>query len=120
MNPRVLDCMGRIPREALIAPALKEFAYEDSPLCDELNVGQLCRERFGNDSALIGFGTHTGTVATASDWDEPLQVVSVRPSRADSSEQQFHLAGVRPCFVDLRQAARALHRRDLSAGHRAF
>ena len=36
---------------------------------DELNIGQLCRERFGDEAALIGFGTHTGTVAAASDWD---------------------------------------------------
>ena len=32
---------------------------------DELNIGQLCRERFGDEAALIGFGTHTGTVAAA-------------------------------------------------------
>jgi erythromycin esterase-like protein len=31
-----------------------------------------------------------------------MQVMRVRPSRADSYEQQFHLAGVSPCFVDLR------------------
>src|SRR5207244_1006066 len=30
---------------------------------EELNIGQLCRERFGKAAALIGFGTHTGTVA---------------------------------------------------------
>ena len=35
----------------------------------ELNIGQLCRERFGDEAALIGFGTHSGTVAAASDWD---------------------------------------------------
>lgn len=34
----------------------------------ELNVGQLCREAFGRDAALIGFGTHKGTVAAATDW----------------------------------------------------
>ena len=35
----------------------------------ELNLGELCRGRFGEEAALIGFGTHTGTVAAASDWD---------------------------------------------------
>src|SRR5262249_52816666 len=29
----------------------------------QVNIGQLCREKFGNQAALIGFGTHTGTVA---------------------------------------------------------
>ncbi|WP_244818088.1 protein-L-isoaspartate(D-aspartate) O-methyltransferase [Caballeronia sp. Lep1P3] len=77
-------------------------ATEMGRMRDELNVGQLCRERFGDDAALIGFGTHTGTVAAASDWDDPMQVMNVRPSRADSYEQQFHLAGVSPCMVDLR------------------
>ncbi len=38
----------------------------------QLNVGQLCRERFAADAALIGFGTHTGTVAAADDWDGPM------------------------------------------------
>ena len=28
----------------------------------ELNIGQLCRESYGHDAALIGFGTHSGTV----------------------------------------------------------
>ena len=32
---------------------------------EELNIGQLCRERFGGKAALIGFGTHSGTVAAA-------------------------------------------------------
>jgi erythromycin esterase-like protein len=36
-------------------------------LREELNIGQLCRERFGDEAALIGFGTHTGTVAAASE-----------------------------------------------------
>lgn len=57
---------------------------------DELNIGQLCRERFGDAAALIGFGTHAGTVAAASDWGEPMEVKRVRPSRADSYERAFH------------------------------
>ncbi|CAL8480912.1 protein-L-isoaspartate(D-aspartate) O-methyltransferase (plasmid) [Caballeronia sp. S22] len=67
----------------------------------ELNVGQLCRERFGDQAALIGFGTHTGTVAAASVWDGPMQTMQVRPSRADSYEYQLHLAGVSPCLLNL-------------------
>src|SRR5438105_11868424 len=61
---------------------------------NELNIGQLCRERFGDDAALIGFGTHTGTVAAASDWDGPMQVMRVVPSRPDSYERLAHDAGV--------------------------
>ena len=35
----------------------------------EHNIGQLARDRFGDEAALIGFGTDRGTVAAASDWD---------------------------------------------------
>jgi len=66
---------------------------------DELNIGQLCRQQFGQAARLIGFGTHTGTVAAASDWDGDMQVMSVRPSRADSYERAFHDAGVPPSLI---------------------
>jgi erythromycin esterase-like protein len=57
---------------------------------DELNIGQLCRERFGDKAALIGLGTHAGTVAAADHWDGEMQVMNVRPSREGSVERLFH------------------------------
>jgi erythromycin esterase-like protein len=60
----------------------------------ELNIGQLCRERFGDAAALIGFGTHTGTVACASDWDGPLEIKRVRPALPGSYERLAHDSGV--------------------------
>ncbi|SHK04226.1 Erythromycin esterase homolog [Roseomonas rosea] len=69
----------------------------------ELNIGQLCRERFGQDAALIGFGTHTGTVACATDWDEPMQVKRVNPSRPDSYEWLAHESGLGRFLLDLRE-----------------
>ncbi|SIT03387.1 Erythromycin esterase homolog [Roseivivax lentus] len=68
----------------------------------ELNIGQLCREEWGDDAALIGFGTHAGTVACASDWDGPMEIKAVRPSRADSHEAIFHGAGGERFLLDLR------------------
>ncbi|MGR3907937.1 protein-L-isoaspartate(D-aspartate) O-methyltransferase [Burkholderia sp. SR8] len=76
-------------------------ATEMGSVGGELNVGQLCRERFGHDAALIGFGTHEGTVAAATDWGGPLEIMRVRPSRDDSYERAFHRAGQRRCFADL-------------------
>ncbi|MCV0397228.1 MAG: protein-L-isoaspartate(D-aspartate) O-methyltransferase [Rhizobiaceae bacterium] len=67
---------------------------------DELNIGQLCRERFGADAASIGFGTNTGTVAAASRWDGPVEFMTVRPSSEESAERCFHLAGRPRCMVD--------------------
>ncbi len=67
----------------------------------ELNIGQLCREKFGDDCALIGFGTHGGTVAAATDWDGDMEVKRVRPSREDSYERLCHDSGVRRFLLDL-------------------
>ena len=37
-DPRLLDAMRRVPREAFVKAGMEEFAYEDSPL--EIGVGQ--------------------------------------------------------------------------------
>jgi erythromycin esterase-like protein len=68
----------------------------------ELNIGQLVRERFGREASLIGFGTHSGTVAAADDWDAPMQVMEVRPSREDSHERLCHDTGLPRFLLDLR------------------
>jgi erythromycin esterase-like protein len=60
----------------------------------ELNLGQLVRQSMGRDARLIGFTTHTGTVTAASNWDEPPQRKTVRPSLAGSYERLFHDAGI--------------------------
>ncbi|MGY4466958.1 erythromycin esterase-like protein [Bradyrhizobium sp. LB9.1b] len=70
---------------------------------DELNIGQLCREKFGDAASLIGFGTHTGTVAAASDWDGEMEVMQVRPSRPDSYERLFHDAGAASGLLEFRR-----------------
>jgi erythromycin esterase-like protein len=56
----------------------------------ELNVGQLVRERYGDDARLIGFTTHTGTVTAASEWDGPAERKQVRPAMPGSYELLFH------------------------------
>jgi erythromycin esterase-like protein len=80
---------------------------------EELNIGQLARERFGDQAALIGFGTHTGTVACADDWDQPMKVKPVNPSRPGSYERQAHDAGVERFLLDLRQGVHAAARQAL-------
>ncbi len=67
-------------------------------LREELNIGQLVREKFATDTALIGMGTHQGTVAAASDWDGEMEIMTVNPSRPDSFEQLCHRSG-RPRFL---------------------
>jgi erythromycin esterase-like protein len=77
---------------------------------DELNLGQLCRERYGDGTALIGFGTHTGTVAAASDWDREMEVKRVRPSLPDSYERLCHDAGVPRFLLDTGRDQNLRHR----------
>ena len=69
----------------------------------ELNIGQLAKERFGEQARLIGFGTHSGTVAAADDWDAPMKVKQVRPSVEGSHERLCHDAGVGRFLLDLRE-----------------
>jgi erythromycin esterase-like protein len=67
---------------------------------DELNIGQLCRERFGSDAALIGMGMHTGTVAAATDWDGAMEIKRIKPSRGDSVERLCHDSEVPRFLLD--------------------
>jgi protein-L-isoaspartate(D-aspartate) O-methyltransferase len=67
----------------------------------ELNIGQLCRERYDAQTACIGFGTNDGTVAAAKEWDDDMEVMNVRSSRADSYERLFHDTGKTRCLLDL-------------------
>ena len=70
----------------------------------EFNIGQLCREAYGQDAALIGFSTHTGTVAAASEWDAPMEIKAVRPSRPDSYEALCHEVGQERFLLDFARA----------------
>ena len=70
----------------------------------EFNIGELAKTAYGDEAVLIGFGTDRGTVAAADDWDEPMQVMSVRPARADSHEALFRDTGQGRSLTDLREA----------------
>jgi erythromycin esterase-like protein len=67
---------------------------------DELNIGQLCRQRWADKVALIGMATHTGTVAAASDWDGGMEIKTVKPSRSDSIERLCHDSGIQHFLLD--------------------
>jgi erythromycin esterase-like protein len=56
----------------------------------ELNLGQLVRERFGEQAWLVGFTTHAGSVTAARDWGDPAERRRVRPSLEGSWERLFH------------------------------
>jgi erythromycin esterase-like protein len=67
----------------------------------EINIGQLCRERFAEVAVVIGFGTDRGTVAAASEWDGPMEIKQVRPAHHDSYEPLCRESGVARFLADL-------------------
>ncbi|WP_114946178.1 erythromycin esterase family protein [Microvirga calopogonii] len=73
----------------------------------EFNIGELCRKAYHNEAVLVGFGTDRGTVAAADDWDEPMQVNTVRPARPDSHERIFRETGLGSFLTDWRENGQA-------------
>lgn len=68
---------------------------------EEVNIGQLCRQRFGATAALIGFGTHEGDVVAATDWDGDMEIKTIRPSLEDSYESLFHMTRHKRFLLDM-------------------
>jgi protein-L-isoaspartate(D-aspartate) O-methyltransferase len=81
----------------------------------QINVGQLCRERFADAAYLIGFGTDHGTVAAAHDWDGEMSVMRVRPAHPESYEHLCHASAVPAFVLPLRDPAREDVRDELRA-----
>jgi protein-L-isoaspartate(D-aspartate) O-methyltransferase len=74
----------------------------------EHNIGQLCRKEFGDNAFSVGFGTHSGTVAAASNWDGPMEIKDVRPSHRESYERLCHATGHARFTLGLRGRAHDL------------
>ena len=89
-------------------------AATDMSARGELNIGELCREKFGERAYLVGFGTDHGTVAAASNWGEPMQRMRVRPARDDSYERVCHASGLPAFLLPLREPRREELRDELS------
>lgn len=68
-------------------------ASEMGWLRGELNLGQLTRERWPEETFIIGQSTHHGTVTAAGDWDEPARTARVRPGLPGSLEDALHEVG---------------------------
>jgi erythromycin esterase-like protein len=64
----------------------------------EINIGQLLRERHGDDVVNVGFTTYGGTVTASNDWGAPAERKRVRPAHADSYEALLHGVGI-PAFL---------------------
>ena len=59
----------------------------------EVNVGQLAREAVGRENvALVGFGTHRGSVIAGRNWGAQMERMEVPSAREGSYEDVFHRA----------------------------
>jgi erythromycin esterase-like protein len=67
----------------------------------EINLGQLLRERYGDETHSIGFTTFDGTVTAASDWDADAERKLVRPALDGSIEALLHSVGMPQFVLDL-------------------
>jgi erythromycin esterase-like protein len=72
----------------------------------EWNIGQLARQRYGDDCRSIGFTTYSGTVTAASEWDGPTRTIPVRPARADSYESLMHDTEIPAFTLNLKKPSR--------------
>ncbi|HEY9696283.1 MAG TPA: erythromycin esterase family protein [Trichocoleus sp.] len=100
-----LERQGKQPKIVVWAhnSHLGDARATDMKKTGEWNVGQLVRERYGQDAVLIGFTTYSGTVAAASHWGDPPKLQQVRPALPDSYEAIFHQVGLPQFWLDLRQ-----------------
>ncbi|ASL15158.1 erythromycin esterase [Mycobacterium intracellulare subsp. chimaera] len=65
----------------------------------QLTLGQLVRQRYGEESRLIGFSTYDGTVTAASEWGGMAERKAVRPALNGSIEELLHETGRSSFFV---------------------
>jgi erythromycin esterase len=65
-----------------------------------VNVGQLVRDRHGEEGVVIvGFATHHGSVIAAREWGAPMERMSVPPARDGSFEDLAHRSGAGEAFM---------------------
>jgi erythromycin esterase-like protein len=67
--------------------------YTDMVEEGTVNIGQLAREKYGEDNTvLVGFGSYRGRVIAGDAWDAPWEEMRVPPAREDSWEDVLHKA----------------------------
>lgn len=76
-------------------------ATEMGQIRGEHNIGQLARERWGDEVALVGFGTGHGFVAASSHWDGPMEIKRMSRPREGSYEALCQDAGLPAFLLDL-------------------
>lgn len=76
---------------------------------NEINLGQLVRERFNTNTFSLGFSTAVGTVTAANDWDAKTEVKLINPPLHGSYENLFHQLKEKQFLLDLREDNELMH-----------
>lgn len=83
-----------------------------------VNVGQLLREKYGNEVYAIGFGTYEGTVIAGRSWGAPMEEMRVPPAIKNSWEELLHRKGAEDQLLLMEQDDPILD--EIAVGHRAI
>lgn len=91
----------------------------------QINIGGLAREKWGEENvALVGFGTHEGSVIASHAWDGPIERLEVPPGKPGSFESAMHKAsgalGENIFFLDLTDPTAKEGPITATRGHRAI
>ncbi len=74
--------------------------YTDMARDGMVNVGQLARERWGEDQvALVGFGSYEGSVIAGNAWGAPMRRIPVPPAQRGSFEELLHRNDARDALL---------------------
>lgn len=65
----------------------------------EFNIGQLVKEKYGQQSFSLGFTTFNGMVSAASDWHMPIERKIIKDALPNSYENLFHQVGISPFLL---------------------
>jgi erythromycin esterase len=93
--------------------------YTDMARGGMVNVGQIARERYGDETLLVGFGSYEGSVIAAESWGAPMAQMRVPPAQAESWEQVLHAAGPSDRLLLLEELAEVEPANEWR-GHRAI
>jgi erythromycin esterase-like protein len=98
---------GQVPRTKIVVwehnSHLGDARATEMGARGELNVGQLARQRYGDECLLVGFTTFDGTVTAAGDWGGPAERKWVRPALPNSHEAFLHANGAQRFWLDTAQ-----------------
>jgi erythromycin esterase-like protein len=71
----------------------------------EVSIGQLARQRWPGEVALIGLTNYAGTITASPSWQGAVQRMRLRPALESSYEAVFHKVDEPRFYLDLRHAA---------------